>query len=141
MHLRRLPAYKGDPIALADLVSASRHPLLHLPVRADLPHFHSSVPCCCCNSEIIALGFRAGVQTVSESTTAKCGHGDYYNWRLSDDNSVEATDPPLPPGCLLPYWSTVFPITRLCEVIVRGIKVETLFHFFLPTSLRKSYDE
>lgn len=52
---------------------------------------------------IIALGFRAGVQTVSESTTAKCGHGDYYNWRLSDDNSVEATDPPLPPGCLLHY--------------------------------------
>ena len=111
--------------------------LLHLPVRADLPHFHSSVPCCCSNSEIIALGFRAGVQTVSESTTAKCGHGDYYNWRLSDDNSVEATDPPLPPGCLLPYWSTVFPITRLCEVIVRGIKVETLFHFFSPNFVEK----
>ena len=52
--------------------------------------------------EVIALGFRAGVQTVSESTPERCGYGDFYNWKYRDINNLaddEETEPPLPPGC------------------------------------------
>ena len=54
--------------------------------------------------EVIALGFRAGVQTVSQSTTDRCGYGDYYEFKLPDKDDDHGgvtgmTDPPLPPGC------------------------------------------
>jgi len=55
---------------------------------------------------VIALGFRAGVQTVSESTPDRCGYGDFYNWKYRDINNLaddEETEPPLPPGCKLHY--------------------------------------
>lgn len=60
---------------------------------------------------VIALGFRAGVQTVSQSTTDRCGYGDYYEFKLpdldGDDDGMTGmtgmTDPPLPPGCKLHY--------------------------------------
>jgi len=55
---------------------------------------------------VIALGFRAGVQTVSESTPERCGYGDFYNWKFRNIDNLaddEATEPPLPPGCKLHY--------------------------------------
>eukprot|EP00435_Cladocopium_sp_Y103_P070688 s502_g35.t2 len=55
---------------------------------------------------VIALGFRAGVQTVSESTPERCGYGDFYEWKFRDISNLaddDATEPPLPPGCKLHY--------------------------------------
>ena len=76
--------------------------------------------------EVIALGFRAGVQTVSQSTTDRCGYGDYYEFKLPDLDGDDygmtgmtgMTDPPLPPGCCSPKAWCMFSLFSFSSAIL-----------------------